>query len=144
MTTEELAKLDAIEARIRELLDIASKRTPGRWERVRTHLGTRGYPYTIVESKKAKGHNYRIETPNSYDAIVPCVSLENSAFIASAAGPFEAALRTTLGDIEAFKIIALVDYTGLGTPVPDESYLGRHAAARLRTIITEWEGCCER
>lgn len=107
MTTDELAKLDAIEARIRELMDIASKRTPGRWERVRTHLGTRGYPYTVVESKKADGHNYSIETPNSYDAIIPCVSLENAAFIASAAGPFEALLRGTLQTIERHKYRAM-------------------------------------
>lgn len=85
MTTTE--HLDAIKAKCHELLAIAEKRTPGEWE---------NDGFNIKSAGRYMGHC-------SCSGTYAFPSLDNAAFIASAAGPFEASLRSTIAAIKQVK-----------------------------------------
>lgn len=87
MTTTE--HLDAIKAKCHELLAIAEKRTPGEWE---------NDGFNIKSAGRYMGHC-------SCSGTYAFPSLDNAAFIASAAGPFEASLRSTIAAIDFFQMI---------------------------------------
>lgn len=81
--------LNAIKAKCLSLLAIAEKRTPGRWSLQTDHqwIAIVNGNNSRIASVSASGRNY------------------NAAFIASAAGPFEAALRSTIAAIEILETI---------------------------------------
>jgi hypothetical protein len=70
-----------IRAKCVELLELAKRRTPGRWE----------------EGNGAVWHDCDNESQNE---VCEFVTKPNAAFIASAAGPFEAALASTVAAID--------------------------------------------
>ena len=100
-----------IRAKCVELLELAKQRTPGRWLSHIDDTGgeTTGWPLSIEsESHQDKcivrtgGH-----WPYSWDATMSrSEAVSNAAFIASAAGPFEASLASTVAAIDEL-ILAL-------------------------------------
>lgn len=91
----QIEHLDAIIARCHELLEIASKRTPGRWK----HNPGRRMAISVDslhEDSVLHGDEFEI---SDCDAL----------FTASAAGPFEAGLRSTIAAIKWIKL-RLADY----------------------------------
>jgi len=85
-TTEHLAR---IRARCVELLEIASKRTQGRWK---THGN---HPYVTYGK-----HDFCICGTNASGSLASDDYVNNAAFIASCAGPAEAGWRATIAAID--------------------------------------------
>lgn len=112
MNTDE--KLQAIRAKCEELLEIASKRTPGEWEN-RTH--TKGIGTKDIEIVG----DIVCEAPESWER-----SMEywpsNAIFIAACAGPAEAGWRATIAAIDW-----LLEIDAAHLPI-------------CQSIITAWEG----
>lgn len=92
MTQQE--HLQLIRAKCVELLELAKQRTPGRWRHDPENEILHGYQYGIA---------WEIEAPDG-------------TFIASAAGPFEAALASTVAAIDR---LSLLDYHGTAKAIID-------------------------
>ena len=101
-----------IRAKCVELLELAKQRTPGRWSV--SFSETSGRPLIRDKWNDRVVGSYR----NSKD---------DAAFIASAAGPFEAALASTVAAIDNFMLIH------------EQTDLGEYAAwDALQEIIQHW------
>jgi len=120
-TTEHLAR---IRARCVELLEIASKRTPGEWS---THRHPDGEPIGV-------GGDEFCGSPS----VCYLNACANSDFIASCAGPAEAGWRATIAAIDG--LLALIE-NAKGW-VDDNGCAGsaihHHANPMLNAIIAAW------
>ncbi len=96
MTIDEHA--NAVVAKCHELLAIAEKRTPGKWIK----RPSRSWPIIVPDNDRmlpvAKVDCSVSDNNRPYEEAV-----NNAAFIASAAGPFEASLRSTIAAIEGVR-----------------------------------------
>ena len=124
MTTTD--KLNAIASRIRELLAIAERRTPGRW-------GVEQTPTTNWVGPMRRNNDGKISIIICHTdryGLLP-KSLErndaDAAFIASCAGNFEAALRCALDQCEEF-LVQRAEYIFIG------------GDAKAEKFIAHWEG----
>ena len=87
MTTTE--RLQKIKAKCQELLAIAEKRTPGEWVNTISGSMLSSYPVVITTDKPVHVEACESDYP------------ENTAFIASCAGPAEAGWKATIAAIES-------------------------------------------
>lgn len=126
MTTTQLDHLRRIDAHLERLLDIAKKRTPGRWRRWRN-------------SEEDSQH---VRTGDNDHAIADCwqQSLErnenNTAFIASCASNAEAgweSTRETIASVEAFLKVASDEPDG-----PIKSMAALAAKQFSKHLLAQW------
>jgi len=118
MTQQE--HLQLIRAKCVELLELAKQRTPGRWAQGRdtsdTHL-IYGLAGRLAEAKQGERN----------------INEHNAAFIASAAGPFEAALASTVAAIDMIAGLQKVSYGWDG-----DCGAAAYADNLTDSIITSW------
>ena len=96
MTQQE--HLQLIKAKCVELLELAKRRTPGRWHVAKGGLGNKERLDTVYAANDDL--NYIAACRDFACFHAPPRNSENAAFIASAAGPFEAALASTVAAID--------------------------------------------
>lgn len=106
-TTE---KLQSIRAECERLLAIAEKRTPGKW-------GIGNGTWQVVTEYRTRGKIICEASTNT-----SCERDADAAFIASAAGPFEASLKSTIAAIDKCVMFPSINAT-----------LAKH-------ILFAWEG----
>lgn len=125
--------LNAIKAKCHELLAIAEKRTPGRWldgwelgpsvSCDWQHLVGGGHPIVSHSIGFSEG---------GITALAP--ESRDSAFIASAAGPFEASLRSTIAAIDGLSRLEDWKFTGWD----GDAGIRSEASAVLDDILSAW------
>ena len=123
MTQQE--HLHLIRAKCVELLELAKRRTPGRW-RVWDQDGE----YFGIEA----GDTSIIVWGSDEDGAGVRTGSNDAAFIASSAGPFEAALASTVAAIDAVLNIAWIEHS----EDRDLSWTGNKAFEAARVIIASW------
>lgn len=109
-----------IRAKCVELLELAKRRTPGRWQQGPDNhegisIGGNGEHYYRLLWNSGQGPH-------------------DAAFIASAAGPFEAALASTVAAIDAVLNVAWIEHS----EDRDLSWTGNKAFEAARVIIASW------
>lgn len=87
-----------IRAKCVELLELAKRRTPGRWHIAKGGLGNKERMDTVYSTNDDL--NYIAACRDFACFHAPPKNSENAAFIASVAGPFEAALASTVAAID--------------------------------------------
>jgi len=115
MTQQE--HLQLIRAKCVELLELAKQRTPGAWRRELRECGFEGTVWCETN------HKYRIISRGRLNPD------GDSAFIASAAGPFEAALAST---------VAAIDWLHTMDLHPVRPVDQHHRSGLAFSIITSW------
>lgn len=125
-------RLQAIRAKCIELLEIASRRTPGEWE---------------AEGTTVWGHDPERESSSICDT-VSRADFSDATFIASCAGPAEAGWRATIAAIDSLSQIAtekeLVEHGYCGdSDSPYVSHMRTGAAifasTQLQQILAAWK-----
>ena len=120
MTNEEhLAK---IEAKCREILTLAEKRTPGKWMATEDRYPTTVYCDDSVGTAVC-------ETKLSH-RVISQPDKANAAWIAATAGSMESAARSTLIAINALRLISEAAHT--------PTFYAEFSQEKIAEIITAW------
>ena len=122
MSISKQEHLQLIRAKCVELLELAKRRTPGRW-----HAANRcKTPIQCGEKHIAMVNYYKSGNPETN--VFGDEHEANAAFIASAAGPFEAALVST---------VVAIDACTADEPMYQETYFLANAQL-VKRIIDAW------
>lgn len=138
MTTTE--HLNAIKARCHALLAIAEKRTPGRWESdgyVEQWLCGGAPAVRVLHWEHNIGSPVCMVAPDLSGACRVAGSkrpVEDAAFIASAAGPFEASLHSTIAAVDGLSRLEDWKFTGWD----GDAGIRSEASAVLDDILAAW------
>ncbi len=130
MTQQE--HLQLIRAKCVELLELAKQRTPGRWHIAKGGLGNKERMDTVYSTNDDL--NYIAACRDFACFHAPPKNSENAAFIASAAGPFEAALASTVAAIDS--ISGYASFTESANP--SVRLIGGDAQDGINSIIASW------
>ena len=121
-----------IRAKCVELLELAKRRTPGRWHVAKGGLGNKERMDTVYAANDDL--NYIAACRDFACFHSPPRNSENAAFIASAAGPFEAALASTVAAIDAVLDVAWIEHS----EERDLSWTGNKAFEAAKLITASW------
>ncbi len=133
-TTEHLAR---IRAKCVELLEIASKRTPGKWEWKKNRRGYHVLVHVCHGEAYPNGDTVEkqiLDDGSAGDEYSPAIDVTgpDARFIASCAGPAEAGWRATIAAIDGLNLI-YADTEGCADGSPDASALAKQCNATCGT-----------
>jgi hypothetical protein len=135
-----MTTIEDIKTELREIIQLSDNATPAPWVYQTTPYATYTYPASIVEKSKASGHNYLLETPKSYEAVIPCAKSEDATLIATSRNLMPKMAKALLTAIRVLEDMA----QPLNCECSDEAlraYDQDSAIAKeaLETIRREWE-----
>lgn len=138
-------QLEQLKQELREFIELSKTITQGKWRTQITAYATANYPISVVEEAKALGHNYAIETPRSYDAVIPCAKSQDATFIARSRNISPALAECLLVAVNGLDRL-YDDTEGCADGAPDAADHDKlcnevaHAAKfHLQQILTVWE-----